>query len=159
MFPNAQQSVFRLETLQTYNVPTEQSKLERFLAGEKKPVEPASEWRELIRRSVDAGQTWTKVKLVKRPLSDYQRFSLAWGVPANSRAGMEHRIIDITDRQLDLPGIDFWLFDDSTVVVIHYHEDGSPDWIERIESDDVGQYRRWRDIALKESVPFSEYRA
>lgn len=159
MFGEAKQSVFRLETLQAYNVSTEQPKLERFLAGEKQPVEPESSWRELIRSSVAAGRTWKKVKLLRRPLTDYQRFSLAWGVPANSRAGMEHRIIDITERTVDLPRIDYWLFDDSMVVVIHYFEDGSPDWIERIESDDIEQYRRWRDIALKESIPFSEYRA
>ena len=159
MFRDFQRSAFRLETLQAYNVPSEQPKLARFLAGEKTPVEPESSWRQLISDQVAAGKTWTKVKLVRRPLTDYQRYSFEWGVPANERAGEKHRIIDITDREVDLPNLDFWLFDDSTVVVIHYHEDGSPDWIEQIESDDIEKYRQWRDKALKESVPLSEYRA
>jgi hypothetical protein len=159
MFRTFERSAFRLESLQVYTVASEQPKLERFLAGEEKPIEPDSEWRKLISDSVAAGKVWTKVKIVRRPLTDYQRFSLAWGVPANEAAGEKHRIIDITDRAVDLPEIDYWLFDDTLVVVIHYHEDGSPDYIEQVESNDIEQYRRWREIALKESIPFSEYRA
>lgn len=158
-FHNFARSTFRLEALQVYTVETEQPKLARFLAGEDKPVEPESEWRKMIRTGIEEGRTWRKVKLIRRPLTDYQRYSLAWGIPPNAQAGLEHRILDITERDFDLPEIDFWLFDDSKVIVIHYHDDGSPDWVELVESPDIEQYRRWRDIALKESVPFGEYRA
>jgi len=157
-FRDFAESAFRLESRQDYTTPAEQPKLERFLAGESEPIEPNSSWRSLISEKVGAGMRWDKVKVVRRPLTDYQRFALAWGVPANERAGELHRILDVTDRDVGLPEIDFWIFDDATVVVLHYYEDGTLDHLEEVPPADIGSYRRWRDIAMRESVPLSEYR-
>lgn len=150
-------SAFRLETLQTFTVQGEQEPLARFLAGEDMPADYNARSHQRLRERVARGMTLTKVKLIRRPLTDYQRFSLAWGIPGNEAAGMQHRIIDVTDREVDLPEIDFWLYDDSEVVVLVYDEKGVPRFADLIAGD-IGQYRRWRDIALRESIPFGEYR-
>ena len=152
-------SAFRLETLQVYTVETEQENLTRFLAGEEKPPDHNERTHVRLRELIAAGNTWQKVKLIRRPLTDYQRYSLAWGVPGNVAAGWEHRIIDVTDRKVDLPDFDFWIYDDSKVVVMRYDENGVPQGVDVVEDDNISQYHRWRDIALKESIPFSEFRA
>lgn len=153
-----QRSAFRLEARQTYNVESEQPDLARFRAGEPKLDDRNEAWYRRIRDSVDAGKTFTKVKMLLRPLTEYQRYSLAWAMPDSVAAGIEYRVIDTTDRTIDLPDIDFWLYDDATVVVLDYHDDDSPKGAELITTD-IDKYRRWRDIAMKESIPFSEYRA
>lgn len=152
------QSAFRLESRQNYNVPGDQADLARFLAGEPKPKERKKEWYQSVRSRVDSGVTYTKVKVLRRPLTDYQRWFLAWAIPDSIEAGMEYRLIDTADRAIDLPDLDFWLYDDSWVVVLDYHEDDSPKGAEFIESN-IDPYRLWRDLAMKESIPFSEYRA
>jgi hypothetical protein len=151
-------SAFRLESRQNYNVPGDQADLARFLAGEPKPEERKKDLYESVRSRVADGMAYTKVKVLRRPLTDYQRWFLAWAIPDSIEAGMEYRVIDITDREVDLPDLDFWLYDDSTVVVLDYHEDDSPKGAELIESH-IDQYRLWRDIAMRESLQFSEYRA
>jgi hypothetical protein len=151
-------SAFRLETLQTYTVPSERESLVQFLAGEEKPADHNSATHRRLRELMAAGNTWTKVKLIRRPLTDYQRYSIEWAIPGNIAAGWVHRIIDVTDRAVGLPDTDFWIYDDSKVVVLNYDQEGRPLSAEPIDTD-IGQYRRWRDIAMKESIPFSEYRA
>lgn len=153
-----ERSAFRLEARQNYNVPSDQADLARFLAGEPKPDERHEEWYAGIREGIAAGKTWTKVKPLKHPLTDYQRYSLAWSMPDSVAAGVDYRVIDLAERHVDLPDLDFWLYDDSWVVVLHYDFDDAPHIAEVIESD-IDHYLRWRDIAMKESVPFSEYRA
>lgn len=153
-----QQSAFRLEARQTYNVETEQADLARFLAGEPKLAERHEAWYKRVRDSVALGKTFTKVKILREPLTDYQRYSLAWAMPDSVAAGMEYRVIEIADREVGLPDLDFWLYDDAIVVVLDFYDDDSPKGAELFESD-IDQYRRWRDIAVKESIPFSEYRA
>jgi hypothetical protein len=152
------QSAFRLEARQTYNVESEQADLAEFLAGKPKPDKRHEAWYSRIRESIAGGKIFTKVKILREPLTDYQRYSLAWAMPDSVAAGMEYRIIDITNREVDLPDLDFWLYDDATVVVLDFYEDDSPRGAELIETG-IDQYRRWRDIALKESIPLSEYRA
>lgn len=153
-----ERSAFRLESRQNFNVSSDQEELGQFLAGEPKPDNRHEEWYGRIREGVAAGKTWTKVKPLKHPLTDYQSWSLAWSIPDSVAAGIDYRIMDLADRQVDLPDLDFWLYDDSRVVVLHYDYDDAPHTAEVFESD-IDHYRRWRDIAMKESVPFSEYRA
>jgi hypothetical protein len=82
----------------------------------------------------------------------------AWAIPGNSAAGEDYRIVDVTDRELELPEQDFWLFDERTVALLNFNPDGTLRDREQVEDADVSQYLRWRDLALAESVPFSEYR-
>lgn len=152
-------SAFRLEARQIYNVGDELEEAASFMAGEQKPDERAAEWYQTIKADVAAGKQYTKVKILRRPLTDYQRYSLAWTMPDSVEAGMEYRVVDVTDRDVGLPDLDFWLYDNTKVVILEYNDDDSPRGAELIENEEVDQYLQWRDIALKESVPFSEYRA
>jgi hypothetical protein len=158
LFERFTHSAFRLETHQTYTMPAESENLARFLRGEPKPEGHNKRWQDSLRAYRAAGKALTRVKVVQRPLSDYTRFLLAWAIPGNVEAGEDYRILDITDRELHLPDQDFWLFDNQTVALLNFSPDGTVHDRELVDDLEVPQYRRWRDLALAESVPFSEYR-
>ena len=158
LFEKCRRSAFRLETLQVYTIPSERATFEKFLAGEQMPDGFNAGWNSLVRTWVAAGKTIQRAKIVRRPLTDYTRYLLSWGVPRNSAAGEDYRILDLTDRSADLPGQDFWLFDDETVMLLDFRSDGTLRGRELADPADLDQYRHWRDRALAEAVPWSEYR-
>src|ERR1039458_1779252 len=106
--------VFRLETLDYYYAPNEREPYARFLAGE--PVNPAwrEPWKWNVHRIRESGRTIERVHVVTEPVSDYVRFSLLHGYPANVEAGESVRILS-REKALEaqISDVDFWLFDDS----------------------------------------------
>ena len=159
-FENFTKSAFRLETHQVYTIPSEAERVRRFLAGQPKDYEHSLEWRRRVQETTSAGKTMTRAKIVRRPFTDYTRYLMEWGVPRNVRAGEDYRILDLTDREVDLPQQDFWLFDETTVLLLNFNPDGTLRDRELLESPpDIDQYLKWRDLALAEAVPFGEYRA
>jgi hypothetical protein len=158
MFENYERSAFRMETHQVYTMPRERPTFEKFLAGEDMPEDFSADWHELIRNNIAAGKTMQRVKFVRRPFTDYTRSLMSWGVATNAAAGEDYRILDITDRTVDIPEQDFWIFDESTVVLLNFNPDGT--LIDRQLADpaDLDKYLHWRDVALPEAVPLGEYR-
>jgi hypothetical protein len=158
LFRDFKSSAFRMETHPVYTMAGEQAGLARFLAGESKPEGHNSGWRDTVRRNLDAGKTMRRVKVVRRPFTDYTRFLFAWAIPGNVEAGEDYRILDVSDRAVGIPEQDFWVFDESTAVLLNFNADGTLRDRELVDSSDVGKYLYWRDIALAESVTFGEYR-
>jgi hypothetical protein len=76
-----------------------------------------------------------------------------------TQASEDYRILDVTDRNIDIPGQDCWIFDELTVVLFNFNPDGT--LINRQFEDPAGwgEYLHWRDVTLPEVVPFGEYRA
>ena len=158
LFRDFEVSAFRLEVQQTYRIPAEQERLANFLAGQAKPVRDTS-WHQNVAAKVASGKDMRRAKIVRRPLTDYTRFLIAWGIPDNVRAGERYRIVDLTDRQLDLPEHDFWFFDDKSVVVLDFAPDGTLRNRELFDKPDLGQYRYWRDLAWSNGISFDEWDA
>ncbi len=158
MFREFKRSAWRLEVQPTYTMPAEAASLARFLRGEPKPADHNATWHASVRHVTESGKTIGRVRVVRKPLTDYQRYQFAWGIPGNIRAGEDIRVLDLTDQNLDLPNQDFWVFDETTVVHLNYRPDGTQINRELIESPDLGKYLAWRDLAVESSVPFSGYR-
>ncbi|WP_369689890.1 DUF6879 family protein, partial [Nocardiopsis alborubida] len=102
-----------------------------------------------------------RVHVVTQPLSDYLRYEMEWGYDFNIVAGEDVRIIE-TETPSDLPFAtheDFWLFDDTHVVLMRYEDDGTQ--IDRIllEDVDVSEYISRKDTALRLGTPYEHYRA
>lgn len=157
-FRNFKRSAFRLEVHQVYTMPNEAETLSSFLAGDPIPDGFNAAWHQTIQGHVVAGRTMTRAKLVRRPLTDYSRYLFEWGISGNVAAGEDYRIVDVTEREVDLPSQDFWMFDETTVVHLNYRPDGTQINRELIESPDISRYLAWRDLALESSIPFSDYR-
>ncbi|RJQ71522.1 hypothetical protein D5S17_27350 [Pseudonocardiaceae bacterium YIM PH 21723] len=156
-FDALQRSAWRLETQPTYTIPREADSSARFLAGEPKPQGFNAKWEQRVRATVAAGKTIGRVRVVRRPLTDYTRKQLAWSIPGNINAGEDIRILDLTGKTLDLPDHDFWFFDDEKVVRLNFRPDGTLIDRELMESPDLTKYRHWQQAAVNASVPFEEY--
>jgi uncharacterized protein DUF6879 len=150
-------SAWRMEVQQTYTIPGED--FAQFLAGEPEPQGHNDRWHDQIRRWAAVGKSINRVRLVRYPLSDYQRYIFSWGVPGNVAAGEDVRVLDVTSDDFGIPDQDFWIFDDSTVVHLNFNPDGTLINHEQIDEPDIAKYRGWQETALKYSVPFSEWNA
>ena len=110
-------SAVRIETLPAYDVPAEAEVLRAFARGLPLPERSArtSPWLARIERTTAAGKTWSRVRVVGRPLTAYERFQLGYGYPPSAAAGEVIRIADRTEHpELAALGGDFWLFDGDT---------------------------------------------
>ena len=156
-FRDFKASAWRLEVQPTYTMPRESENLARFLKGEAKPEGHNANWHATVRANIAAGRSIGRVRVVRRPLTEYQRYQLAWGTPGNIAAGEDIRILDLADAELDLPSQDFWLFDEATVVHLNFRPDGTQINRELVESPDLSSYLQWRDSAIAASVSYLEY--
>ncbi|MBT2415656.1 DUF6879 family protein [Streptomyces iakyrus] len=158
MLREFQSEAWRLETLPQYLVPQESGELEAFRAG--KRIDPhtySSAYTEDLKRLRGEGKRKGRVHIVTRPLSEYLRFEFSRYYAPHVLAGEDVRILDVTDRENPLSGVrDFWMFDHSTVVLMHYENDGTQISRELYEGEpaDFIEYQR---IAITESIPFLEY--
>ncbi|MEY9213229.1 hypothetical protein NI17_001805 [Thermobifida halotolerans] len=155
-FASFTSSAFRLETLDTYRVAEEAEYFDRFLSGGDFP----EEWRHnpWVRSITSTGRRLRRVRVLTPPLSDYLRFQLSWGYPGNVRDGEEISILNLSDHPVpDLPDHDFWLFDEKTVLRMHYTGTGEFLGAERIDEDLTAEYLGYRDKALAAAVPYTDY--
>ncbi|TQJ56002.1 DUF6879 family protein [Streptomyces sp. SLBN-115] len=148
---------WRLETLPWYRVPSEDGDIRDFLAGQRiDPANYSSSYTESLRRLRAEGKSKGRVHIVSRPLTDYLRFEFMY-YAVHAAAGDDIRIMDVTDRDNPLAGVqDFWILDNEEVVLMHYQTDGTQISREAYEGD-VTQFLEYQRIALAESVPFEEY--
>nr|WP_207894883.1 DUF6879 family protein [Tamaricihabitans halophyticus] len=112
-----------------------------------------------MRELVSAGKSIGRVRTVRYPLTEYQRYQCDWSIPGNIAAGEDIRILDLTNIELDLPAHDFWLFDDQLIVDLNFNPDGTLLNVDQRENPDLLMYRKWRDAALAHAVPYSEWNA
>ncbi|UXY27812.1 DUF6879 family protein [Streptomyces sp. HUAS TT20] len=157
-FDAYERDAWRFEAQPTYTMPREAENVARFLRGEPKPVDHNARWHERVRDYVTSGRTIGRVRVVQRPLTGYQRYQFAWGIPGNVEAGEDIRILDVSqvDCGLPLTRTDWWLFDEMRVVHLNYRPDGTQ--ISReLFAGDIGPYLEWKRVALAHSVPFAAY--
>lgn len=151
-------SAFRLELHPIYTMPGEADELRRFRAGEQPPADYHYGWLDRMAEARRAGKTVRRVRVVRRPLTDYIRYEFRWGFVYNVEAGEDIRVLDLTDQSgPELPDHDFWLFDDTTVVKLLYRPDGTQIGRELLTDPDLHAYLGWRDAAWQAAVPFRDY--
>lgn len=156
-FEGYRRTAWRFECQPSYAIPREGSDFARWRVGEPRPETFNAAWRERVRGIVDSGRRIGRVRVVRRPLTEYQRYQFDWGIPGNIEAGEDIRILDVTDLELVLPTHDFWLFDDELVVDLNFNPDGTLLNRDQRESPDLTMYRKWRDTALAHAVAFEDY--
>jgi hypothetical protein len=155
LFERFERTAFRLETLAVYDVEEEREEFAAFLAGEPMPADwDDNPW---VRAITGAGKALERVHVLRSPLTDYLRYELA-AYPGNIAAGESIGIIDLARQAVNgLPEHDFWLFDDAEVYRMHYTPDGRFTGAERLPDARLAEYRRYRDLARENAVPFAAY--
>ena len=157
LFESFRYSAFRLECLPSYDVTEddEAEALQLFRHGRPEPPwRKDRAWLQTVRAAKQRGAQMQRVRLVESPLTNYQRFQCAWGYPANVTAGEDIRILD--HRPSGLLAVDYWLFDDTTAVVLEYDDAGR--FLVPVVAETLQPYQQARDIALRLAVPFPQYR-
>jgi uncharacterized protein DUF6879 len=158
-------SAFRVETLSAYDAPAEAGVLEAFREGRPLPERSVrtSPWLARIARTTAAGKSWSRTRVTGWPLTEYERFQLAYGYPPSEQAGEVIRVASRVEHlELAALGGDFWLFDGDTAspfaALMSYDESGC--YLGSEVTDDPGVIARCRAqarLAARWAVPLSAY--
>jgi hypothetical protein len=158
----AQHSLFRLETLDHYDVSSDGGDFLRYVRGEDGPdMTRKAAWHKALQANLDRGVTTRRVHVVRSPLSDYLRYEFNWGYAYNL-AYEDIRILDTAERMLPpaLAGIgDFWLVDRQSVAVMHYDAAGCYFGFDAITDAGAVPFVQAADAAWRTAEPFTDYRA
>ncbi|MCA1706492.1 MAG: hypothetical protein LC808_25790 [Actinobacteria bacterium] len=158
-FNSYQRKAFRLETLPAYNMASEKTEYDHFLATGRLDIPDDDPWLTRVRHFRRTGRWIGRVHVIRRPLTNYLRYEFAV-YHRTVDAGEDVRILDLTDRtDPGLPAEDFWLFDDTAIVRMDYEPDGTQLGRELLEDVDPAPYVAWKQLALGHAQPFREYNA
>ncbi len=117
LFDEFEHTAYRLELRDTYNAPGEREQLDRFARDGVVDNSFRTAWLDRLARSRQAGQIWSRVRVVSVPLTPYSD----WGIriaEASNAAGDDIRYLRREDAG-DLPALDYWLFDSRQLVRMH----------------------------------------
>jgi hypothetical protein len=152
-----QATAFRLELQPAYSEPTEHDTVARFLAGQPQPpteVPELREWFNQVEALTSAGKSIRRVRVQEDPPTGYQQWE-RWIDQWNTDAG-EH-ITYLTRQQArdlgllpDAGDTDWWLLDDTLLILMRFASDGSRVSTETtVDPDLIAQARAWRDLAVQ----------
>ncbi|MFL1381433.1 MULTISPECIES: DUF6879 family protein [unclassified Nocardiopsis] len=160
-FDDFRTQVFRMETLDFYDSPSERVPLANFRQGRPQDASWLGPWSERVRSARDRGALFRRVHVVDEPLTEYLVFELTCAYPSNIRAGEEIGVLprEIA-KELHIPDEDYWLFDDDRTGVMVYGDDGALRHVE-VTTDPVlvGEHVRRREAVLAQATPLQQYMA
>lgn len=158
LFDTFEHEAFRLETLDDYGKSGNVDAYEAFRAGLPQPPDYNARWVGEVRSHTGKGKRIYRVHVLSRPLTPYLRFELGWGYVKNMTGGEEFFILDTTDKPNPLAGVaDFWLFDETTPLVLRYDEAGAVTSRETLAGDRAHEFIGYRDTALAHAEPFPDW--
>jgi hypothetical protein len=157
---NFRRTAFRLETWPIYRVPQEAEMLAAFKRGEPVHLPDNHPWLETVRRHTQAGRIMERVRIIKPPLCDYERFELSL-YPKSTAAGERIYICDRAQyKELRASIFDFWLFDNEMLIVLDYSSEGEYQGHRLMTGQEEIEYgRHVRQSVLTHSMPLAEYTA
>ena len=160
LYEGITRSFVHLETRDAYGTEVEQPHLATWRRGEPDDLEWAAWYLDVLRRHRAAGRTCRRARVVSEPLSEYQRWVIGHverfvGAGEDVRYVARPRLVDVL-----LPGSgDFYVFDDSLVLFLHYAGDGTNTSFE--VTDDPSTVRTCREAfesVWRLAVASREYR-
>lgn len=156
----AARSLFRLEILPEYNVLLDRGDYPRYLAGESGPdMGRKGRWLDFLRAQRAQGIDRHRVRVLRSPLSDYDRYACEWGYAYNVPAGDDTRVLDLTEQSLPVEVVDhdFWLIDHKRPVRMHYDRAGRFLGASLVELAELNRYQAARDGAWYAAEPFQPW--
>jgi len=153
-------TLFRLETLDVYEVASDGSDYRRYLDGEPEPDwERKQPWLDELRAVRNAGDYRHRVHVLRTPLGPYLRYECEWGYAYNVQVGEDIRILDLseTPEPTGLVDHDFWLADNELVVLMHYDDAGQFLGGEALPATETPRYVAARNAAWEAATPFEPW--
>jgi hypothetical protein len=115
---SAQRRVFRYETQFWYSDGQGPEMAEWLSTGTIVDIPGMPEWCTLVTNTTRCGVTIRRVRALSSPITDYLRWEMAVAQAINIPAGEDIRVIDATaPGRESLPADDFWIIDDTVVIV------------------------------------------
>lgn len=148
--------LFRMEVLPEYLVDDDGDDYSRWLKGASEPTWSRKQsWLDVLRRDRENGMHSSRVRIFSERLTDYERYACHFGYLYN----VEFEDIRVLRRgEHAIPGglveADFWVINDTYVVLMHYDECGRFEAAERLDQDQLDQYLHTRDTAMAAAEPF-----
>jgi hypothetical protein len=106
------------------------------------------------------GVTWHRVRVVRGPLSNYERWECEWGYTVSERSGHHTFVLDQSETAdpPQLPDYDWWMLDERVVLRFHYDSNGAFLGADPMEdADELVAHGQYRDAALAAAVSFPQY--
>ncbi|WP_240810157.1 DUF6879 family protein [Actinomadura sp. WMMA1423] len=151
LFRSFEHTAFRLETRDLYKSANEARALDQFTAGEPVDMGWFQNWLSMIREATAAGRRFSRVRVVSTPLTDYSRFGIFCSEHTN-QAGEDIRYLRREDAS-GLPDYDYWLFDSSKLVRMHFDDDENFLGGELIgDPTEIVKHSYWRDAAWHHAI-------
>jgi hypothetical protein len=153
-------SFVHLETRDAYGTEVELPHMATWRRGEPDDFAWLGWWLEMLRGHRAAGRSCRRARIVSEPLSDYQRWTLSHA-PVLIDAGEDIRYAPRPRlTTVALPGSgDFYVFDDSLVLFLHYAGSGTNTSFEIADDPHTAQScRQAFETVWNIALPFREYR-
>lgn len=159
LFRSFQRTAFRLETQGEYQEQVEREPIRRFLQGEPPDDSWLTPWTDNVREATRQNRRFQRVRVLTDPLTDYLRFEMDLALRANIPAGEDIRSLSMPEaKTLGIPiGLDFWMFDDDQVGVMHFGDQGMLGLEMITSAAEIDQYRRLRDRAWNAAAPAEDW--
>jgi hypothetical protein len=161
-FETFERTAWRLESRHGYASDRQSAHWSRWKEGGGGDVshDSSSAWRENIQRQTTAGKRFERIRVVDAPPTEGQLFLLA-RAPGNEAAGEDMRNMWRADAErLGLPALDFWLFDDRCVLVLHFDDADEYVGAELIEDPArITEFIRIRDAAWPHAIRRRDFAA
>jgi len=155
-----QTSFVHLETRDSYGTEVELPRMAKWRRGEPDDFEWLQWWLELLREHRRAGRICRRARIVSEPLSDYQQWTLSHA-RLFADAGEEIRYAPRPLLvEIPLPGSgDFYVFDNKTVLYLHYAGSGMNAHFERSDDPKLVEFcRESFEAVWTIAPPLSEYK-
>ncbi|WP_245667646.1 DUF6879 family protein [Actinomadura macra] len=153
LFHSFEYTAFRLEARDSYDASYENESLQKFLAGEPDDLPWMQSWLDMLQEATAKGRRFARVRLVTLPLTDYSRFGV-WCAQFTNGAGEDIRYLPRDEAQAaELPSYDYWLFDSSKLVRMHFDDSDVFLGGEVIEdASEIVKHNYWRDTAWHHAI-------
>lgn len=153
--------LLHVETLDRYDVASDDGDYEKFLRGEPGPTSAdIAPFHDRVRYDTDAGRRWRNVHVLRTPLTPYLAYELGWLYPGNAVAGVDTRILDITEHpagEAFLSTGDFWAIDGVQVARSRYDRDGRYLGAVAVGSDVAASFVALGEVAWRLATPFTSW--
>lgn len=152
-FETFERTAWRLETRRGYASDRQSPNWARWQAGEDLSHDAPRPWGENVQRHTAAGKRFERIRIVDDPPTEGQRFLLARATNNEATGEDIRHLWRVEAEQLQLPVVDFWLFDDRRALVLHF--DGADEYrgAELVEDPArISEFRRTRDTAWPRAI-------
>ncbi|MEO3857502.1 DUF6879 family protein [Acrocarpospora sp. B8E8] len=115
-FKEFRREALHLEMRDTYGTEVEKPHLKKWEAGDRDDLEWLQPWFDTVREATRVGKVIRRARIISEPITDYQRWVLS---DSHLFTDAGEQIVWIPRRLVStvaLPGNDFWLFDEETVI-------------------------------------------